>query len=70
MRTVDHKSADRKHARVRMSLERGDDFLGMADLVFRGGERGVDDRDLRRVDCELARKPFVRGGSDMELRPR
>src|SRR5690348_15200795 len=45
-----------------MSLERGDDFLGMADFGFRGGERGVDDRDLRGVDRELAGKALAARG--------
>ena len=42
-----------------MCLECGDDFFGVAHVLGGRSEGGVDDRDLRRVDRELAGEAFA-----------
>src|SRR4051794_17205929 len=62
MRGIDHLPADRKHARVGMCFERGNDGFCMADVFRRWRESRVDDRDLGGVNSELAGEAFSPGG--------
>src|SRR3954468_19785522 len=57
--TVDHPAADRKHARVWMCFKCGDYFLRVAVFFTRRCERRIDHRDLRGMDCQLAREAFA-----------
>ena len=59
MRAIDHFAADGKHASVGLCLECGNDGLGMAYLVPRRREGGVDHPDLVRMNGELAGVAFA-----------
>src|SRR4051794_23102324 len=62
MRPVDHSPADRQHAGIGLHLERSNNLPGIAYFFVRRRERGVYDRDLGRVDGELAGKALAARG--------
>src|SRR6059058_208148 len=59
VRAVDHFAADRQHSCVGMCLECGDDFFGVAQVLGRRSESGIDDGDLRWVDGQFAGEAFA-----------
>src|SRR5436305_14222861 len=62
VRAVDHLAADGQHACVGMCRERGDDLFGMANVLRRRCESGVDDRHLVGMDGKLAGETFATRG--------
>src|SRR6476661_4034933 len=53
MRPVHHFSVDRQHASGGLGLERGDHGLRLTHFIGRRREGGIDDRNLRGMDCQL-----------------
>ncbi len=61
MRPVEHLPVEACHAHSRSRVERCHDTPGAIDLRRRRAERGVDDRDLIRMDGELRSEAVTPG---------
>ena len=69
MRRIDHDSVDLNDTGA-ARFERGDDALRPVPLRLRVGERLVDDRDLRWMDCGLGGKAVAEPAVPVEAEAR